>query len=240
VETTGSGPIALVGSGEFLPVMEEVDRHLLQGRPGRAVFLPTAAAQEGEERWRYWIDLGMSHFQRLGVVAEPLEVRDRADADRGDLAVRIAGAGLVYLSGGDPGYLATTLRDTAVGRAITDAWHAGAAIAGCSAGAVALTERVPDIRDRSRPAQPGLGLVHDVVVLPHFDQLERWVPGITDFAVGMAPLGNAVIGIDEDTAIVGGPVSWTVWGRQAAWRLLPGGERIRHGAGETLELTAGG
>ena len=41
------GPIALVGSGEFLPVMEDVDRGLLAGRPPRAAFLPTAAGEEG-------------------------------------------------------------------------------------------------------------------------------------------------------------------------------------------------
>ncbi|HLX88221.1 MAG TPA: hypothetical protein VKR22_07185, partial [Acidimicrobiales bacterium] len=48
------GPVALAGSGEFLPVMEPVDRALLAGRPQRAAFLPTAAALEGDERTAYW------------------------------------------------------------------------------------------------------------------------------------------------------------------------------------------
>jgi cyanophycinase len=220
--------------------MEEVDRRLLDGRPPRAVFLPTAAALEGEARWRYWVDLGLTHFARLGVEAEALEVRERADAERPDLAERIAGAGLVYLSGGDPGHLAATLVGTAVGRAIAAAWQGGAAVAGCSAGAIALTERVPDIRDRSRPPAAGLALVHGLTVLPHFDRLEQWVPGIAALAVEAAPAGTAVIGVDEDTAILGGGTSWTVWGRQAAWRLTPDGRRIRFAAGETLELDGTG
>ncbi|MBC7373040.1 MAG: peptidase, partial [Frankiales bacterium] len=36
------GPLALVGSGEYLPVMLEVEAQLLAGRPARYVQLPTA------------------------------------------------------------------------------------------------------------------------------------------------------------------------------------------------------
>ena len=137
MDSAGSnGPLALVGSGEFTPAMEEVDRELLRGRPSRVVFLPTAAAQEGEKRLRYWVDLGNSHYRRLGAEAVPLMVRRREDAEDQELAAQVDGAGLVYLSGGDPAFLANTLRDTAVGGAIKRAWEAGAAVAGCSAAAV--------------------------------------------------------------------------------------------------------
>ena len=102
-----------MGSGEFLEVMVAVDAELLAGRPQRAVFLPTAAAEEGAERVRYWIDLGMAHYAAMGVEPVPLEVLDRDDAERPELAAQVAGAGLVYLSGGNPGYLAHTLAGTA-------------------------------------------------------------------------------------------------------------------------------
>jgi hypothetical protein len=41
------------------------------------------------------------------------------------------------------------------------------------------------------------------------------------------------VGIDEDTALVGGPEHWTVRGRQSVWLL---GERPRRGVppGETV------
>ena len=135
-----AGPVALVGSGEFTPAMEDVDRELLEGRPQRVVFLPTAAAPEGEKSIAHWVDLGRLHYTRLGVEAVPLLVLDRVGADDADLASAIAGAGLIYLSGGDPTYLAATLLHTRVGDAIVAAWHNGAAVAGCSAGAVALTD----------------------------------------------------------------------------------------------------
>ena len=66
-------------------------------------------------------------------------VVDRISADDPELAGLVAGAGLVYLSGGNPPFLASTLRGTRVWAAIEDAWRAGAALAGCSAGAMALT-----------------------------------------------------------------------------------------------------
>ena len=39
----------------------------------------------------------------MGVEPVPLEVLDREDAERPELAAKVAGAGLVYLSGGNPG-----------------------------------------------------------------------------------------------------------------------------------------
>src|ERR1019366_8797072 len=118
------------------------------GRPQRAVFLPTASAEEGPQRVRYWIDLATAHYASMGVEPVPLEVLDREDAERPELASKVAGAGLVYLSGGNPGYLANTLAGTAVWQAILEAWRLGAAIAGCSAGACAVSR----VATRERPS----------------------------------------------------------------------------------------
>ncbi len=216
--------------------MEEVDRGLLEGRPGRAVFLPTAAAPEGEQRFQYWVDLGVAHYRRLGVEAVPLLVRNRSDAEDQGIAGMVAGAGLIYLSGGNPAFLAETLRGSAVGEAIRRNWEAGAAVAGCSAGAMAMMERVPYLREPDLAPTAGLGLVRGVVVLPHFDQMERWMSGATELARSMAPPGYLVLGIDEDTAVVGGPVEWRVAGRQSAWILSAAAAHCEFPAGQTLRL----
>ncbi|MEO8897748.1 MAG: Type 1 glutamine amidotransferase-like domain-containing protein [Candidatus Dormibacter sp.] len=231
-----SGPIALVGSGEFTPATEDVDRALLVGRTGRVVFLPTAAALEGDERIGYWVELGRAHYARLGIDASPLMVLARDDADDARLADQIAGAGLVYLSGGNPTYLAKTLVGTRVGAAISEAWMQDSAIVGCSAGAIALTDTVPDIRRRGPPV-PGLGLVPGVIVMPHFDQIERWMPGAIQWAIEATPPGVHLVGVDEDTAIVGGPLQWRVMGRGHAWILTSMGEHTSYAAGEVLSLS---
>src|SRR5262245_66409563 len=104
----GSGPIALVGSGEFLPVMEEIDAGLLaaSGRPRpRVAILPTASWPDGEEVFRRWATMGAEHFANLGAEVEPVLVRDRLDADDEAPAQAIGEADLVYLSGGKPKHL---------------------------------------------------------------------------------------------------------------------------------------
>jgi cyanophycinase len=227
------GLIALVGSGEYLPVMTSVEALLLAGRPPRYVQLATAAAPEGEASLARWYGLGRQQAERLGVEQVVVDVRDRAGADDPGLADLVAGAGLVYLSGGNPTYVAQTLRGTAVWAAIVAAWEGGASLAGCSAGAMCLTGWVPSIRNHGADADPGLGLVPHLRVIPHFDRMLGWAPDILTRALLRAPDGVTVLGIDEDTALVGGPTEWTVHGRQSLW-VLSDGSRQEYGPGSHL------
>jgi len=230
------GPLALVGSGEYLPVMTEVERLLIQGRPPRYVQIPTAAAPEGERNLRRWLDLGAAQADRLGVEQIPVVVRDRAEADSPDAAAAIAGAGLIYLSGGSPTFLAETLRGTLVWDAILAAWRTGSALAGCSAGAIALTGWVPFMRAPMRSPDPGLGVLPALRVLPHFDKMIAWVPDLLARARTRAPDGTVVLGIDEDTAMVdltGAGHTWRVYGRQQVWWIADGAKR-GYQAGATL------
>jgi cyanophycinase len=222
------GPLALVGSGEYLPVMADVEGMLLDGRPPRYVQLPTAAAPEGERSLQRWIDLGSVQAARLGVEQVSVVVRDREEADSPDLAALVEGAGLIYLSGGNPAYLAKTLRGTRVFAAIVAAWQSGSALAGCSAGAMALTGWVPSVRARDRDPDPGLQIVPTLRVIPHFDKMLSWAPDMLTRAVLHPPAGTTVIGIDEETAIVdltGAGHAWQVHGRQQAWVLADGPRR---------------
>jgi cyanophycinase len=230
------GPLALVGSGEYLPVMADVEGKLLAGRAPRYVQIPTAAAPEGEQSLNRWLDLGAAQADRLGVEQIPVVARDHAEADSAELAALVAGAGLVYLSGGNPAYLAQTLRGTRLWDAVVAAWQSGAALAGCSAGAIALTGWVPVMRAPDREPDPGLAVVPRLRVLPHFDKMLGWVPDLLTRAVLRLPTDTTVIGIDEETAIVdmtGAGHSWQVHGRQQAW-LLSDGTRRGFPAGTTL------
>jgi cyanophycinase-like exopeptidase len=226
------GPVALVGSGEYLPVMLETERLLLDGRPPRYVQLPTAAAPEGQGSLDRWIGLGQEQAERLGVEAVALVARDRSEADDPGLAAQVAGAGLVYLSGGNPPYLASTLRGTRLWEAVLAAWRDGAALAGCSAGAMALSSWVPDIRHPARAADPGLGVV-DLRVIPHFDRISGWMPDIVSRYLARAT--GPVVGIDEDTALVRFDDKWVVHGRQSVWLLTADG-RTGFAAGETVPV----
>jgi cyanophycinase-like exopeptidase len=227
------GPLALVGSGEYTPAMLVVEAGLIAGRPPRYVQIPAAASAEGEARVQYWIDLGRSQAERLGVTAVTLDVRSREHAADPAIVEQVAGAGLIYLSGGNPTLLARILRDTPLWSAIVAAWEGGAALAGCSAGAMVMATYVPELR-RPRKGEPGLDLLPHIRVLPHFDRMLGWAPDILTrpfFRDGTAH----VVGIDEDTAIVGGPETFTVRGRQSAW-LLSDGKRRQFKAGSEILL----
>jgi cyanophycinase-like exopeptidase len=185
-----------------------------------------------------WHSLGTAQAARLGVEPIILPVNDRADADDPALAARVAGAGLVYLSGGHPAYLAGTLRDTAVWAAIVAAWRGGAALAGCSAGAMALASWVPSLRDPRQGGAVGLGLLPHLRVIPHFDAFSARVPDlVARFLLPHDP-AVTVIGVDEETALVGGPRDWTVQGRQSAWRLTEDG-REQLAAGTSFTTRTG-
>lgn len=233
--TAGHGPIALLGSGEYLPSMEHIERALLAGRPARMAQLATAAAPEGSDRLRYWHDLGRSAAERLRVEQVIVPVVDRASAQDPAAAALIDDVGLIYLSGGSPPFLATTLRGTRVWTAIRDAWHAGAALAGCSAGAMALTDQAGDPQRPERTPEPGLGVAPQLRVIPHFDRFERMLPARALRRLAATGDGITVLGIDEETALVGGSADWTVQGQGSVWELAADGRR-QHAAGTQLHL----
>jgi len=228
-----AGPLALVGSGEYLPVMAEVEAGLLAGRAPIFVQIPTAAAPEGSTSLDRWTALGVAQAARLGVTPVPLRVESREHAEDPAVAEQVRGAGLIYLSGGNPPFLADTLRGTLLWQAIRAAWQAGAALAGCSAGAIALTDWVPDIRRPETPGRHGLAAVPHLRVIPHFDRLTGWMPDLPERYLLDLPPATGVVGIDEDTALVGGPEEWTVQGRQSAWVITAAG-REEHPGGSVL------
>jgi cyanophycinase len=233
------GPVALVGSGEFLPAMQQVDAGLLaatgRARP-RVVIVPTASFPDGADVFERWAQMGVDHFRQLGADVEPILVRDRADADDDGHAQAVGEADLIYLSGGKPGYLSATLDGSAVGRTIVAAHGRGATLVGCSAGAMVLTGRHFDMRRRRLfwPLRwhPGLGIVPGVAVLPHYD---AWPEAFSALLVLQAPRGTAILGIDEETAVVGCDGSWQVHGRArvTVWR---GHRRERFRSGEVFRL----
>jgi len=189
--------LALVGSGEYLPETEPVDRFLLDQLEGfwQIACLPTAAGTEGAERIAYWSELGVKHFTRLGAKAEAVPVINRQDAFNGDLARRVAQANFVYLSGGKPDYLLSTLEGSPVWRAILDVVQRGGILAGCSAGAMVMGQKIPGFplwRD-------ALNLIHGAVVIPHFDEIPGWIGPLIRFWSGWK---MRLIGVPGSTALV--------------------------------------
>jgi cyanophycinase len=231
--------VALVGAGEFLPAMDEFDRVLLEAtgrdRP-RVAILPTASWPDGEDVFQRWAEMGVAHFAGLGAEVEPVLVRDRPAADDPAACQAIGEADLVYLSGGKPNHIVGTLARTPVGRALVVAHERGAVLAGCSAGAMALAGHAFSFRVGIVPWllrwEGALGLVPEAAVVPHYD---AWPEPLSALIALQSPRGCVVLGIDENTGVIGHDGSWQVHGRARVtiWR---GRHRERYRAGDTFRL----
>jgi len=215
-----AGLLALVGGDEFHPGNEEQDRLLVAAAAaGPAFVLPTAGARSRPD---LAVATAQQWFSGLGLKLEGLDVLNRTQANSKELEARAAGGGFFYLAGGDPGHLARTLIGTRVWSAIRKRWLEGAALAGSSAGAMALCEwtliRASWPHSSQRRDERALGVVPGTAVLPHYDTFgQRWVDSASQ------ALPNAVLlGLDERTAAVwDGQWSAAGGGRVVIWR---GGE----------------
>lgn len=214
--------LGLLGSGEFLPWACETDRALLDRAgtgDGRVLVLPTASAPEGLEVFERWAAMGLAHYQAMGVAVEVVPIRTREDAEDPAYVARLSEASLVVCSGGNPAYLSATLAGSAFWAALLQGLERGLAYGGCSAGVQCLGERALDSEVRPFGPEvwkPGLGLFRGVWFGPHWNVLDRYVPGLSEFVVSSVPPGELLLAIDEMTAVVGDGEHWEVMGSGAA------------------------
>ncbi len=224
-----AGPLILVGGAEFLPGNEPHDRLFADAAAaGPAYVIATAAVRQDPDRAlataRRW-------FAGFGLEVTELRLRGRREAaDPSTVEGARAGRGF-YLCGGDPGLVVKLLAGTPAWSAVVDAWRGGAALAGSSAGAMALGEwtliRAGMSHDRRRFA-PALGLLRNVAVVPHLDEFgERWLPSL-------APprTGAALLGLDTRTA--------AVWRAGVGWRATGPGRVVVIRDGQRQVRTDGG
>ena len=208
--TTRKGTVALVGAGEYLQGMLPVDEKLLERVDGtpKVVVLPTASAPDGQGVPERWANMGVEHFAQLGIIAEPIMLLNRTDAENIDISSRLAEANFIYFSGGKPRYLLETLQGTRSWQAILDVFASGGIVAGCSAGAMVLGGEVFDFPQIWRTI-PALGLVPGTAIIPHFDEL----PSLMINTVTRGKRKSTIVGIDGTTALVGSDHQWAVFGR---------------------------
>jgi cyanophycinase len=232
-----NGLINLVGSGEYLPVMNETDRYLLaslhlNGRKPRVVCLPTAAGREGDASVNRWLTMGVQHFQDLGAQVNPVRIIDRETANDPQWEPLLESADLIYFSGGDPGYLYETMKGSCAWKVAQRAWERGAIYAGCSAGAMILARRMPSFRLAG--TQEGFGIVPATFIVPHFDAIPGiWKPIVFGLQRQLKK-GERLIGLDENTALIGKLGSeWTVKGKSKVHVYTRDG-KLSYTNGETL------
>ncbi len=222
----GPGLLALIGGDEFHRGNEPHDALLAAAarRRGPAYIVATAAARSHPEAA---VRHAAAWFKQFDLDVVELRAYTRAQARSDATAAAASNAAFVYITGGDPGLVASVLRATPVGDALIAAWRSGAVLAGSSAGAMALCEHVlvrqtlPGSADR-RPV-PGLAVVPNAAVLPHHNTFgSRWLPS------ARAALPEAIlIGIDERTCALWQAGTWRCLG-SGGITVYPGGDGSHH------------
>ena len=238
-----NGSLALIGSGEYLPAMAAFEKTLLDdaialGKAPTYIQIPTAAGKESADRLDYWKQLGAAQAQRIGMNSIHLPIYSREDAFNQVHVDAINNSALMYMSGGDPHHLATTLIDTPLWSAILSNWASGASLAGCSAGAMVLSSQIPNFRLTKNPPTQGLNLLPNIRVIPHFNKFFRWIPESAAKVLLHVPSDAILIGVDEMTAIVkrAGAEHWVVVG-DAKVHILKGlPDQVLHD-GQEIDLT---
>jgi cyanophycinase-like exopeptidase len=212
---------ALAAAGPAMPRIVVVPTAVARHRPELAVSHARRAFEAAADRQGRTVDVGS------------VPLLDRRAAERASDATldRLSQAHLVHLPGGDPDLLPTVLPGTSAWAAIVRAVEAGGCLAGASAGAMAMAERLWT----STGAMDGFGMVPGCAVLPHFtlDRLPAWRQVVD----GPAPL--CWIGIDEQTLLLGEPgAAWRVAGRGSVRVFEPGSgvPWLEAGAGEVIRL----
>ena len=197
-----TGTVCLQGGAEFGPLCHEMDADLLARADGPVVVSALAGTPGGD--YRTASENGVRHFRALGaqdVVAAPDARQDR------DAALEVLRrARLLVLPGGSPSRLLGALRSTGVDRVLTDLLADGGVVSGSSAGAMVLGgwTVLPDAAAASAAGgpsvEPGLGVVPDVLVLPHWTARGRadWVAAVER----TVPPELLLLGIPEQSGVV--------------------------------------
>jgi len=139
----------------------------------------------------------------------PLHAATRAQANDETFARAVRDATGIFLTGGNQLRLSSTIGGTILAEAILDRFRAGAAVAGTSAGASAMSTHMIAFgasggtpKHRMAALAAGLGVLPGVIVDQHFQQRNRLGRLLSVIANNPSLLG---LGIDEDTAGVVGP-----------------------------------
>ncbi len=201
------GTLVIVGGHE--DKAQNSDRTILtrvarkaRGEKGRLLIITVASEQPeamGEAYLAAFRDLGVRHV-------DVLDLRTRDDGYDEAVVRKVEQADVVFFTGGDQLRITSQVGDTPAFQCLQEVYHAGATIAGTSAGAAAMPQTMliagpgdESYEISSLGMAPGLGLIDGVVIDSHFAQRGRM--GRLLGAVTQNPR-NVGLGIDEDTAVV--------------------------------------
>ena len=189
-----SGPLALVGGGEW-QVGCDFDAELLAASgTDEVVVLPTAAAYEHPD---HAVERATRWFETLDARVRGVHVVDRTGAHDEANAAAVRAARFVYLSDGSPMHLRSVLMQSPLWDALVAAWRDGAVLAASGAGAMVLCD--PAVDPRGGAVTLGLGLIRQFTLVARAD---TWSEDKLHRTLQLTPAGVPLVEVDERTALI--------------------------------------
>ena len=215
-----SGPLTLVGGGEFTPGCD-FDAELIEAVGAEEVaLLATGSAYENPAKV---VELAREWFAGLGVGLREVPVYTRLDALSVENVDAVAEARLVYLTGTSPMHLRSVLKDTPVFDAVCAAWVGGSGLVGSGAGADVLCDPMVDTRGGAFTV--GLAVIPGLAVVARSD---TWSPDKVRRTVDLVPADVVLVELPERTAVVLSP--------DGGWRAAGAGQPVVHRNGRPAAL----
>ncbi|MEH2074208.1 MAG: cyanophycinase [Nostoc sp.] len=205
VESNPKRQLVIIGGAEDKEGDCQILRDFVRRAGGTKAYIAimTAATELPREVGENYIRV----FQRLG--AENVRILDtetREDASSSTALEAINKATGIFFTGGDQARITNILKDTEIDVAIHKRFGEGIVIAGTSAGAAVMPDKMIVEGDSQTHPRietvemgPGLGFLPGVVIDQHFSQRGRLGRLISALILEPAVLG---FGIDENTAMV--------------------------------------
>ncbi|MEH2196876.1 MULTISPECIES: cyanophycinase [unclassified Nostoc] len=205
VESNPKRQLVIIGGAEDKEGDCQILRDFVRRAGGTKAYIAimTAATELPREVGENYIRV----FQRLG--AENVRILDtetREDASSSTALEAINKATGIFFTGGDQARITNILKDTEIDVAIHKRFAEGIVIAGTSAGAAVMPDKMIVEGDSQTHPRietvemgPGLGFLPGVVIDQHFSQRGRLGRLISALILEPAVLG---FGIDENTAMV--------------------------------------
>ncbi len=204
------GELFIIGGGKRPPSLIKSLLETADVSPSDYIIVLPMSSEEPDTSFFYakeqFVELGINdvrnyYFAKGGGLSEP-----QLDS--------VKKAKLIYIPGGDQNRFMETIRETPLKTAIQDAYKTGATIAGTSAGAAVMSEKMitgnelkhTDYSETFRNIEAaniefsdGLGLINSAIIDQHFvkrSRHNRLLSAVIEFPELLG------IGIDESTAII--------------------------------------
>ena len=204
-DSTSKRQLVIIGGAEDRDGDSQILREFVRRAGGTKakIVIMTAATELPRDVGQNYIRV----FERLGAEAvRIIDTETREDASSSTALEAVEKATGVFFTGGDQARITSIIKDTELDAAIHRRFSEGVVVAGTSAGAAVMPDKmIVEGDSQTNPRLevvemgPGLGFLPGVVIDQHFSQRGRLGRLITALLQEPAVLG---FGIDENTAMI--------------------------------------